>query len=168
MTVPKPASVADHEASHAVVWWWWWASQPEAHDPGTGREIWRITMEPAKGEEGHFRPNWPIFGNETKDERLCLEHVLAMALAGPISDELRNEPRSHTTIDEKYAKSVASQRLPSLAEATMFLEELRPRVRLFLERTEVRAMVKGLAEALLERKTLGHDEAVAAMGDSPT
>jgi hypothetical protein len=67
-----------------------------------------------------------------------------------------------------HAKGYANAGLSTPEKATSFLEKLRPKVRTFLERPEVRDMVKGLAEALLERKTLGHDEAVAAMGDSPT
>ena len=163
MTVPKPASVADHEASHAVVWWWWWASHPEAHDPGTHKRILSITTVPTEDEEGGFHPDIPTFGtNQTRDDILCLEHVCAMALAGPVSDDVREEPRQHYT-DVNHCKGLAIAALPTPEEADRFIEELRPRVRLFLERPEVRAMVQGLAEELLEHKTLGHDDAVAAM-----
>jgi hypothetical protein len=163
VTAPNLASVADHEASHAVVWWWWWASQPEARDPGTGQEIWRITIEPTKDEEGGFHPNNIVFGtNGSRDDILCMEHACAMSLAGPVSDEMREEPRLHYT-DVNHAKGFAKAGLPTEEEATSFLEELRPRVRLFLERPEVRAMVQGLAKELLEHETLGHDDAVAAM-----
>ena len=166
MTVPKLASVADHEASHAVVWWWWWASQPAGHDPGTHRRILSITIVPTEGEEGGFHPDIPTFGtNGTRDDILCLEHVCAMALAGPVSDDERKEPRQHYT-DVNHCKGLAIAGLPSLAEATMFLEKLRPKVRLFLERPEVRVMVEGLAEALLEHKTLTGDEAVSAIKES--
>ena len=162
MTVPDPASVADHEASHAVVWWWWWASQ-EVPNPGTGRRILSITIVPTEDEEGGFCPDIPTFGtNGTPDDLLCMEHVCAMSLAGPVSDDVRKEPRQHYT-DVNHAKGFAKAGLPTEEKVTRFLEELRPKVELFLERPDVHAMVEGLAEALLERKTLGHDDAVAAM-----
>jgi hypothetical protein len=163
---PRPASVADHEASHAVVWWWWWRSTPEGRDPGTGTRFFRVTIEPDEGREGDFDPLYPSFGtSQEKDDLLCLAHVCAMGLAGPISDELRNEEPRHST-DEYKVEKLASICLPSTAEASSFLEDLRPRVRSFLERPDVRAMVGGLAEALLEHKTLGHKEAVDAMKDA--
>ena len=163
MTAPNPASVADHEASHAVVWWWWWASQPAGHDPGTGRKIWRVTIVPTEDEEGGFHPDIPTFGtNQTRDDIRCMEHVCAMSLAGPVSDEMREEPHLHYT-DVNHCKGYANAGLPTEEEANSFLEEVRPKVRLFLERPEVRAMVQGLAKELLEHKTLGHDDAVAAM-----
>lgn len=165
MTDPKPASVADHEASHAVVWWrWWWESEPHGYDPGNGREIWWITIKPAKGKWGGFEPvGPPMYSNLTADDRLCLEHECATGLAGPIADERRNERRNHTTTDEQTVRSLASQFFHSAEKESIFLEDLRPKVELFLERPDVRAMVRGLAEALLEHKTLGHEEAVKAM-----
>ena len=164
MTAPKPASVADHEASHAVVWWWWWASQPEARDPGTGRNIWRITIEPEEGKEGCFEPDFLIYTNQTSDDKLCLKHECATGLAGPISDKMRKEKRPLHPSDERKVERLANRFWPSSPEeADRFLADLRPKVELFLKRPDVCAMVKGLKKALLERKTLGHDDAVAAM-----
>ena len=85
-----------------------------------------------------------------------------MSLAGPVSDDVRKEPRQHSK-DMNHAKGYANAGLSSPEEADRFIEELRPKVESFLERPDVRTMVEGLAEALLERKTLGHDDAVAAM-----
>ena len=169
MTDPKPASVADHEASHAVVWWWWWKSTPEGSDPGNGREIWWITIKPAKGKWGGFEPvGPPLYSNLTADDRLCLEHECATGLAGSLSDALRPEERPiHTTTDERTVRSLASQFFHSPEKESIFLEDLRPRVQSFLERPDVRVMVRGLCKALLEHKTLGHEEAVAAMKAAP-
>ena len=85
-----------------------------------------------------------------------------MSLAGPVSDDVREEPRQHYT-DMNHAKGFAYAGLPTEEEAEGFLEDLRPKVRLFLERPEVRAMIKGLKKALLEHKRLEHDDAAAAM-----
>ena len=163
MTDPDPVSVADHEASHTVVWWWWWASTPEGRDPGTGREIWCVTIESEDvSKEGEFVPCWPIFGTETQNDRLCLKHVCAMGLAGPVSDGMQERPRLRCS-DEEKVKRIAIHFFQSREKATSFLEDLRPKVQLFLERTDVQAMVQGLKKELLEHITLTGEEAVKAI-----
>ena len=140
-------------------------SEPYGYDPGNGREIWCVTIEPAKGKWGGFDPvSPPIYSNLTDDDLLCLEHECATGLAGPLSDALRPEERPiHTTTDEQTVRSLASQFFHSPEKESIFLEDLRPRVQSFLERPDVRAMIRGLADALLQHKTLGHEEAVKAM-----
>ena len=158
---PSPASVAHHEASHAV-YWWWWVNQPGGYDDYTHGGFEYIELTPDHGEHlGQFDPGG---GVANIGDRRASEHFCGMALAGPVSDEMRGE-RTNQRIDLRMARAWARQFLGDEGDEP-YLATIRADVRAFLQRSEVVAMVEGLASALVDRGGLSFEEATEIMSSA--
>ena len=156
--------VANHEASHAVAWWWW-VNQPGGVDDSTGGtfEYGRLTM-------GEFDPgvDWPLLkaglGRVEEAYWQGFEHHVMTGLAGPISDGLLGREVAESGTDlaevwERLEQVFYPDEQDALDQMAVYLRDTRD----FLESTSTKMMVAEVAFALLARKSLTSDEAVALM-----
>jgi len=144
--------------------WWWWVNQPGGLDDFTGGtfEYGRLTM-------GEFDPgvDWPLLkaglGRVEETYRQSFEHHLMTGLAGPVSDRItgRRVPESREDLAEVWVrlKRIYPDEQDALDQMAMYGR----RTKALLEYKSTEMLVTEVAVALLERKTLTSDEAVALM-----
>ena len=156
---PGPRDVADHEASHAVVWWWH-VNQPNGFRVNNQGSYPYVTIKTRHGRDwGHFQSPDPL----NMFDRTEFEQAVMSALAGAAPDDIHKRHFLKAKQEELWAAGAAVRLLGGSEHATMTVRELRGRIRTLLERPEVRAMVDAVTAALLKRETLSGAEAIAVM-----
>jgi hypothetical protein len=158
MPTPSLRDIADHEASHAVIWWWL-AQQPENLTGIADGWIDKVTIDPEGVRLGQTLPGKTVFS--PKDRYRC-QILVCFALAGPVSDEFRGREDTHQVLDEGCARHWASQFMDQ-SEVNGYLSDARDTVRKLLKDPEVRTRVRRLADALLDRTTIEGPEVLTIL-----
>lgn len=160
-------SVANHEASHAVVYWIWGRLHPDSDDPG---ETLEVTIEPTDDGQslGLWKPLEP--GPPRNFEEL--RHTAAGGIAGPVSDEIRREYRASTS-DVMTALRMLENEGPLLYEGAVpfspavHYQEIRGEVHEILMSEHARGLVEAVSVDLLIAGTLNTAavQAILTAGD---
>ncbi len=158
-------SVANHEASHAVVYWLWGKLHPDSGDRG---ETLEVAIEPTVDGQSLGRWNRLDPGPPRNFEEL--RHTAAAGIAGPASDELRHESRN-STFDVMAALRLLDTDGPLLYEGTLAFsaahhyQEIRAEVRDILESGPGRSLVEAVSMELLIAGRLDHAAVQAILTD---
>ncbi len=145
---PKLATVAYHEAGHAVACFY------------LGRRVDRVTIVPRDGSLGHVSgralPRSVERSGEldTRRERQAAEDAIIATLAGPIAEARFKGRRNHVgaSSDDHQAVNLAFRLWSAPAVATAYLDFLGARAQELID--VLWYLVDSLAAELLERRTL--------------
>lgn len=162
MADPSREDIANHEASRAVVWWWW-VNQPDGIDDGTRGTLVKVSIEPNERQLGHFVVLEQFEDLQLPEGRALLVHGCVTALAGVVSDDLRQQPRQNTS-DVLWVLKKLHEVLQDEEDIQKWYDELKDLTTTFLQRSEVQDMIAALTEALLERTTMTGRDAGRVIG----
>jgi hypothetical protein len=147
--------VAYHEAAHAVV-----ALLERV-------KVYSATIIPSDEAEGVTRHHNLLYGrgvewDASHPNRIRMERLVRMALAGPVADELRGVHDERTVIgptdDEHCAAELVGYFTGNTEETEAYLKLLWIQTRALLKRDPIWSQVTAVAEALLAHKTLSAKE----------